>query len=96
MTTINEIVDAYVECGNKIGFFYAEMLLMKHLPANKPNGKCYDVPKRRRAAFLVDLKNAVEQDVQRIGGTVCRWCSKLESEHTPRMRHKFAHPSRSP
>ena len=60
MTTLKQVVGAYIDCGNAIGFFYAEMILMKHLPENKPDGKCYDVPKKNRANFLSDLKNAAK------------------------------------
>ena len=68
MPTINKVVDAYIKCGNKIGFFYAEFILMKHLPKNKPGGKCYDVPVKKRAAFLSDLKNATAHGVQLTDG----------------------------
>lgn len=64
MPTLDEVVDAYVVCGNTIGFFYAEFILMKHLPENKPDGKCYEVPKKNRPALLSDLKNATEHGVE--------------------------------
>lgn len=55
-----KVVEAYISCGKAIGFFHAEMILMKHLPENKPDGKCYDVPKSQRASFLRELKKAVQ------------------------------------
>lgn len=64
MPTLEEVVDAYVVCGNTIGFFYAEFILMKHLPEDKPDGKCYDVPKNNRADLLSDLRNATAHGVQ--------------------------------
>lgn len=41
MKKIDEVVNAYVACGKAIGYFYAEMILMKYLPENKPDGKCF-------------------------------------------------------
>ena len=43
----------------------------------------------RQLLLALDELEAAQQNVQRIGGTSCRWCNKPESEHTPRMRHKF-------
>ena len=54
--TNKELAAAYVACGQATGFFNAEMILMKYLPANKPDGKCHDVPRKNRAKFLADLK----------------------------------------
>lgn len=61
MPNIKEIVDAYIKCGNTIGFFYAEMILMKHLPDNNPDGKCYDVPEEKRPEFLEALQKATKE-----------------------------------
>lgn len=72
MKKIDEVVNAYVACGNAIGYFYAESILMKYLPANKPDGKCFDVPTRNRHAFLVDLKNAAEHSVHLTRGSVAQ------------------------
>ena len=66
-TTLNEVVDAYIACGNAIGFFHAEMILMKYLPENKPDGKCFDVPKKQRANFFSELKKATERPPSRQG-----------------------------
>jgi hypothetical protein len=52
----SELASAYVEYGKAAGYFWAELLLMKYLPKSKPDGKCYDVPPRKRAAFLAELK----------------------------------------
>jgi hypothetical protein len=64
MPTLNEVVDAYVKCGNKVGFMCAEIILLKYLPKRAPDGKCYDVPAKKRPAFLRDLQNAAEHGVQ--------------------------------
>lgn len=42
--TIRKLISLYIECGKKHGFFHAEMLLLKYLPQNKPDGVCADVP----------------------------------------------------
>lgn len=60
---IDTAVDAYMECGKAVGFFQAEMILLKFLPKNKPDGKCYDVPVNRRAKFVAVLK-AAHQDMK--------------------------------
>lgn len=67
---LQEIVDAYVECGKNLGYVVAETLLLKHLPKKKAGGYCCDVPKRGRAAFLADLKNAVNNGVKFEYGTL--------------------------
>ena len=74
-----EVAGIYVDCGRAIGFFYAEMILMKYLPANKPDGKCYDVPKNKLPAFVRDLKNAAEHGVQLTDGGL----RILDGESTP-------------
>jgi hypothetical protein len=51
---INEVVESYVECGRKFGFAVAEMILSKY--TDKREGKCYDVPLKKREAFVRDLK----------------------------------------
>jgi hypothetical protein len=58
MITLDNIVDAYIECSHKVGSFNAEMILMKYLPDDKPEGKCYDVPEDKREAFYNELKAA--------------------------------------
>jgi hypothetical protein len=68
MPTLNEVVEAYIACGNKVGFMCAEIILLKYLPKRAPDGKCYDVPAKKRPAFLRDLKNAAEHGVQLTDG----------------------------
>lgn len=67
MKKLNEVVRAYVACGNALGYFYAEYILMKHLPANNPDGKCFNVPAKKRPAFLADLQNATKYGVHSDG-----------------------------
>lgn len=55
--TSSELAKAFVAYGKVAGYFNAEMLLMKYLPKSNPDGKCYDVPTRKRAAFLAELKD---------------------------------------
>lgn len=67
MIKLNEVADAYIACGNTIGFFWAEMILMKHLPDDKPDGKCRDVPVKDRAGLLKELRNACKnKEAERI------------------------------
>lgn len=58
--TDKELADAYVKCGGSIGYFWAEVLLLRHLPKDNPGGRCYDVPQNRRKKFLADLENATK------------------------------------
>jgi hypothetical protein len=60
MPTIDEVVSAYIACGKATGYLNAETILMNHLPKNMPEGKCYDVPEKNRAALLAELKEAIE------------------------------------
>ena len=53
---LDMLVYEYVKCGDKHGFFTAEVILMKFLPANNPDGKCYSVPVARRSALVEALK----------------------------------------
>lgn len=53
---LDDVVKAYTDCGNRIGFFWAELILMKYLPEDKPDGKCYEVPKNKRKEFVTELK----------------------------------------
>ena len=71
MTTIDTVVEAYVECGKRAGYFFAECILMKYLPDGKPDGKCSDVPEGKRSAFLLDLENAAKYGVILKGGSIC-------------------------
>lgn len=55
--TIKELVDLYIQYGKKHGFFHAEMLLMKYLPNNKPDGVCADVPVELWDDFATELSD---------------------------------------
>lgn len=57
--SIDTIVNKYIEVGNLCGYFQAEMILMKYLPENKPDGKCKDVPAKSRKAFLNELQETI-------------------------------------
>lgn len=55
MLHIATVVNAYMACGNKHGFAWAETVLMRFLPANNPDGKCCHVPEALRDAFVEAL-----------------------------------------
>jgi hypothetical protein len=55
---IKDVVSAYIDCGNTVGFFNAEMILMKFLPKNNLDGKCHNVPKKKREQFVQALRDA--------------------------------------
>lgn len=57
--TINQVVQAYMKCGEQAGFFAAEMILLKHLPPNKPDGACKDVSPSRWPSFVSELEKAM-------------------------------------
>lgn len=59
-----EVVSAYIACGDTNGYFISESILMKHLPDNKPAGKCKDVMAKDRPAFLKDLQDATKNGVK--------------------------------
>jgi hypothetical protein len=50
--------------GHIYGFFKAEMILMKYCPKNKPDGKCFQVPKSRRLKFMNELIAAGKNPVR--------------------------------
>jgi hypothetical protein len=53
--SIKRVVSAFMKVGKQFGYFNAEMILMKYLPDNKPDGKCSDVEKKKRAALIAAL-----------------------------------------
>lgn len=56
--TNKELAAEYVKCGQAVGYFTAEMILMEFLPEDKPDGKCYDVPQSKRKAMVEKLRAA--------------------------------------
>lgn len=52
---IDLLVEKYIKYGNENGFLYAENILMKYLPDDKPDGVCADVKPSKRHDFLMEL-----------------------------------------
>lgn len=52
---LKKVVDAYIACGKKHGFFVAEMILDKYTPGVMES-KCFQVPEDKRSSFVSDLK----------------------------------------
>jgi|GEM_PF-6778585 hypothetical protein len=57
--TIQKLVNLYIQYGKNNGFFHAEMVLMKYLPDNKPDGICADVPVESWGDFAEELKKGI-------------------------------------
>ena len=53
---LDAAVAAYIHVGTKIGYYYAERILSKHLPDNKPGGLCSDVLPENLLAFTKELR----------------------------------------
>jgi predicted lipoprotein with Yx(FWY)xxD motif len=58
---ISQVVNAYMKCGETAGFFMAEMILLKYLPAKKPEGVCRDVAARNWPSFVAELNAATRK-----------------------------------
>lgn len=54
--TVDKLASAYVAHGRKYGFASAECVLMRFLPNNLPDGKCYNVQQHRRTACYMALR----------------------------------------
>lgn len=64
MINLDDVVKAYIECGQSSGFLIAETILMRHLPKNKLEGKCHDVAVKKRKPFLAALQAATQEVIQ--------------------------------
>lgn len=50
---LKPLVSAFVKAGKAHGFFFAEMVLARYLPAhNSINGRCFHVPVQDRSAMI--------------------------------------------
>lgn len=58
---ITQVVAAYMKCGETAGFFTAEMILLKYLPPEKPEGVCRDVAPRKWPSFVAELNAATRK-----------------------------------
>ena len=57
---LQRLVDAYIQCGSTHGYAIAESILMKYLPKNKPDGKCYDVPRAKWTKLKYELGHYIQ------------------------------------
>ena len=58
---LDRLVSLYIAYGHEFGFFNAELLLMKYLPDNQPEGLCCDVPVHKRSKLIGELSSALKE-----------------------------------
>jgi len=57
---IDEVVTAYIICGNNYGFAIAETILARFTP-DQLEGRCHDIPHEKRAEAIEAFKNGMEK-----------------------------------